>query len=102
MTINVEEKFIAVGIKTMDSKNRINLGEKVLKAISSKNKADAYKVFVGKDGDILLKPVVAVPSREAWIYDNPKVLKQIRDGLNEANEGKVEKVKDLGKFFKEL
>jgi hypothetical protein len=102
MTINVEEKFIAVGIKTVDSKNRINLGEKVLKAISSKSKADAYKVFVGKDGDILLKPVVVVPSREAWIYDNPKVLKQIRDGLSEASEGKVEKVKDLDKFFKEL
>ena len=52
MTINVEEKFVSVGIKTVDSKNRIGLGEKILKTIDSKGRVDAYKIFIGKEGDI--------------------------------------------------
>ena len=102
MIIKVDEKFLSVGIKTVDSKNRINLGEKTLKVIDSKGRADAYKIFIGKEGDILLRPVIAIPAKEAWIYDNPAVLKKIRKGLDEAGKGKAKKVNDLDKFFKEL
>ncbi|MBU4312261.1 MAG: hypothetical protein KJ706_06060 [Candidatus Omnitrophica bacterium] len=102
MTIKVDEKFVSVGIKTVDSKNRINLGEKILKVIDSKGKADAYKIFIGKEGDILLRPVVTIPANEAWIYEHPEVLKKIRKGLDEAGKGKTKKVSDLDKFFKEL
>jgi len=102
MTIKVAERFVSMGIKTVDSKNRINLGEKLLKVIDSKGRADAYKIFIGKEGDILLRPVVTIPAREAWIYDNPKILKKIRKGLDEAGKGKTKKVNDLDKFFKGL
>ncbi len=102
MTINVEEKFVSVGIKTVDSKNRIGLGEKILKTIDSKGRVDAYKIFIGKEGDILLRPVIAIPANEAWIHDNPEILKKIRKGLDEADKGKAKKVNDLDKFFKEL
>jgi hypothetical protein len=102
MNIKVEENFVSVGIKTVDSKNRINLGEKILKVIDSKGKADAYKVFIGKEGDILLRPVVTIPVREAWIYEHPEILEKIRKGLDEAGKGKTKKINDLDKFFKEL
>lgn len=98
----INEKFIATGIKSLDSKNRITLGEKTLKFVLSKTKVDAYTVFVGEEGDILLRPVVTIPSREAWIYRKPEVLKRIRKGLNEAEQGKVEKVKNLDSFLKKL
>lgn len=102
MDIKIDERFVSVGIKTVDSKNRINLGGKILKIIDSKGKAEAYRVFIGKEGDILLRPVVAVPAREAWIYEHPEILRKIRKGLDEAGNGKGKKVSDLDRFFKEL
>ena len=101
MTINIDEKFMAVGIKSVDVKHRINLGEKIMKLVSKK-KAEAYKVFIGQDGDILLRPVVTVPAKEAWIYENKEVMTKIRQGLVEAGEGKIEKVKDVEEFFEKL
>ena len=92
--------FQAVGIRTVDAKKRIGLGEKLLKFISKT--PEAYQVFIGKEGDILLRPVVTIPAREAWVYQNPKVLAQIRGGLSEAKQGKTQKVKKLDGFLKEL
>ena len=92
--------FQAIGIRTVDAKRRIGLGEKLLKSISKT--PEAYQVFIDKEGDILLRPVVTIPAREAWVYQNPKVLEQIRCGLSEAKQGKTQKVKDLGSFLKKL
>ncbi|MFH1903672.1 MAG: hypothetical protein ABIK20_06460 [Candidatus Omnitrophota bacterium] len=92
--------FQAIGIRTVDAKKRIGLGEKLLKFISKT--PEAYQVFIDKEGDILLRPVVTIPASEAWIYQNPKVLAQIRQGFAEAKQGKLEKVEDLDVFLKEL
>lgn len=97
--INISEKFKVIDVKAMDSKNRISLGEKIIKLLKN---VDAFKVFLGQDGDILLRPMVNIPMREAWIYKNQKVINQIRQGLAEAKEGKTEKVEDLDKFLKNL
>ncbi len=99
---NLNERFVSMGIKTVDSKNRMNLGGKVIEIVSKIANVDAFEIFIGVAGDILLRPVVNVPSREAWIYQNPKVLKQIRKGLAEAKAGKVEKVENLNDFFENL
>lgn len=98
----ISEKFTAVDIKPLDVKKRIHLGEKIHTIISRKTKLDGFKIFIGDEGDILLRPVVTIPSREAWIYKDPEVLRQIRQGLSEAKQGKIEKVKDLNKFLKNL
>lgn len=98
-TINISEKFKAIDVKTVDSKNRINLGEKILRFLT---KADSFKVFIGKEGDILLRPMVNIPSKEAWLFQNPKVLNQIRQGLIEAQQGKTQKIEDLDAFFESL
>jgi len=46
--------------------------------------------------------VTEVPVDEAWVYQNPKVIGQIRRGLSEAKQGKLEKAEDLDVFLKKL
>ena len=89
------QKFIPFDIRLIDSKNRITIGQKILKKVSGQNKVNQFQVFIGQDGDILLRPLTAIPSREAWIYEKPEVIKQIRQGLQEAKDGNVEKIENL-------
>ncbi|MCD6080866.1 MAG: hypothetical protein J7J54_05395 [Candidatus Omnitrophica bacterium] len=98
----LREAFILVEKKSIDSKNRLTLGRKILKLINAHTGAKEFQIFYGEDGDILLRPVVSIPSKEAWIYRNPKVIKAIREGLSEAKQGRLEKIKDLDKFLKDL
>lgn len=101
-TFEIREVFIPVDIRPLDSKHRITLGGRLQKLLMSKMKIDSYQVFVGKEGDILLRPAVSVPSNEAWIYRNPEVIGKIRRGLKEAVEGKIEKADDLEGFLSDL
>ena len=91
---NLNEKFISVGTKTVDSKSRLTLGRKILKLVATQGGVEEFQIFYGEDGDILLRPMVSILSKEAWIYRNPNILKAIREGLAEAKEGKIEKVKE--------
>ena len=43
-----------------------------------------------------------IPNRELWIHKNPKILKSIREGIQDIKEGHSTRVKDLDKFLKEL
>jgi len=103
-TITVNKEFLPVGMRWLDSKNRITLKERWYKFMArlNKNKIDGYKVFIDREGDILLRPTVSIPSNEAWIYQNPKVIAKIRQGLDEAASGKAEKVDDLDAFLNNL
>lgn len=98
----IREVFIPVDTRPLDSKHRITLGGRLQKLLASKMNIDSYQVFVGKEGDILLRPAVSVPSSEAWVYRNPKVIGKIRQGLKEASEGKIEKADDLESFLSDL
>jgi len=95
------QKFIPFDIRFIDSKNRITIGEKIIKKISGQNKVNQFQVFIGQDGDILLRPLTAIPSREAWIYEKPEFIKQIRQGLKEAKEGKTENIENSDKLLDE-
>ncbi len=100
--VEIKEKFMPVDIRPLDSKHRITLGGKFQRFMTSKMKIDSYQIFVGKSGDILLRPAVSIPSSEAWVYNNPEVIGKVRKGLQEAGEGKAEKVNDLEGFFNDL
>jgi len=100
--LEIKEKFIPVDTRPLDSKHRITLGGRLYKLFMSKMKIDSYRVFVGKQGDILLRPAVSIPSSEAWVYRNPQVIGKIRKGLEEAAEAKTEKVDDLEEFLGDL
>jgi hypothetical protein len=100
--IRIAEEFVPVDTKFIDSKNRITLGGKIMKFVGKHLKFDSYQVFLSTAGDILLRPSISIPSSEAWIYENPKVIRQIRKGLNEAKEGKIKEVDNLDEFLDKL
>lgn len=100
--LEIREEFIPVDTRSFDSKHRITLGGRLYRLLISKMKIDSYKVFIGKGGDILLRPEVSIPSSEAWVYQNPEVIGKIRKGIEEAGEGKIEKVDNLEKFLGNL
>lgn len=100
--IFVKEGFVPYEVRQLDSKNRITLGGKMIRAVKKRMKVDAYQVLVGEQGDILLRPSVSIPSSEAWIYRNPRVMGRIRKGLAEARQGKVVKAGDLDAFLEGL
>lgn len=100
--VEIRETFMPVDIRSLDSKCRITLGGRLQKLMMRKMKIDSYQIFVGKNGDILLRPAVSVPSNEAWLYRNPEATGKVRQGLREASEGKVEKVDDLESFLNDL
>jgi hypothetical protein len=95
------QEFIPFDIRFIDSKNRITISEKILKKISGRNRINQFQVLVGQEGDILLRPLTTIPSREAWIYEKPELIKQIRKGLQEAKEGKTETLDNLEKISDE-
>jgi hypothetical protein len=39
-------------------------------------------------GQLILDPVRAVPASEMWLYENPKALQSVKQGLREVAEGK--------------
>jgi len=103
-TVDIHEEFIPYQTKPLDSKHRITLGNRLTKLLGKRMNAEAYQyqIFVGKNGDILLRPSVSIPSNEAWVYQNPKVIGKLRKGLQEAREGKTERVNDVESFLEKL
>lgn len=69
--------------KIADSKGRVALGSRF-----------AHCTFIIDDSDvgkIILKPAVAIPAQEAWLYENQTALNLVRQGLAQAREGKFSK-----------
>ncbi len=99
----IREKFKSAGISSLDSKNRVTLGQKIMQEVPlNELEIDAFETMVGENGDILLRPLASIPSKELWVYRNPKVFKSIQKGIRDIKDGQVSKVKNLGKFLKEL
>ena len=99
----IKEKFKSIGVGTLDSKKRITLRNKVIKEPPLDNmKIDTFEILVGAEGDILLRPMANIPSKELWVHQNPKVLKSIQRGIQDIKKDRLTKVKNLDKFFKEL
>lgn len=96
------EKFVHLGNKGLDTKNRISLGGKIADLVFNQTGADNFQIFYGEDGDILLRPILAVPVKEVWLYQNPEAFGKIRQGLIEAKAGKSKKVTKLPNFLKKL
>ena len=101
-TVDIHEEFIPYQTKPLDSKYRITLGNRLTRLLGRRMNVEAYQIFVGRNGDILLRPSVSIPSNEAWVYQNPEVIGKLRKGLQEAGEGKAERVADLESFLGKL
>ncbi len=85
-----KQNFTPVTQVRPDSKGRITLS-KLTEGISS------FNVSKDEDGRILLEPMVEIPAREKWLFENPEALASIRRGLADAKAGRV---KSLGSFAK--
>jgi hypothetical protein len=101
-TIAINEEFYPYSVKSLDSKHRITLGGKLLKITSEKANAEAYQIFIGESGDILLRPTVSIPLNESWIYKNPEVINDLRKGFQDAKNNKTEKINDITAFLDDL
>ncbi len=67
--------------KSADSKGRVTLGGHFA------NRAVIVEQR-GKD-EVVIRLARVIPEREAWLYENPKALAQVRRGLAEARAGNV-------------
>lgn len=73
-----------------DSKGRITLG-KLAEGVSS------FLVSEQPGGVFLLEPMVEIPAREKWLFENKRALESVRTGLAQSAK---EKVRSRGSFAK--
>ena len=74
-------------LRRPDSQGRIIIG----KGYTDK----LFSVEPQTNGDIVLRPVVAIHEREAWLFANPEALASVKRGLEQSAAGQVV---DLGSF----
>ena len=62
---------------SVDSRKRISLS-KLLPDLP----VSSVRAYLD-DGKIILEPMVEIPAREAWLYQNEKAIESVRTGLSE-------------------
>lgn len=67
-------------------------GRLTLSAIAG---AKSYRVMINDAGQILLDPVLDIPEREAWLWQNPEALASVQQGIEQSAIGQTEA---LGSF----
>ena len=98
MAIKLEE-FEAIGETTADSKERVTLARalKQLRIRFGDRRIRFSVLFNESTGVIILAPATTVPLREAWLYENPKALKMVLKGIEQAGRGELVKRKSFAK-----
>jgi len=79
--------FIGQELRTPDAQGRITIG----KEFADKT----YAVERKSDGDIILRPVMVIHEREAWLFKNQAALESVKRGMEQAAAGDIH---DLGSF----
>src|SRR5436309_12698383 len=69
--------------KIADSKGRIALGRKFAGQMVIVDDADPNRIIV--------TPAVAVPAKEAWLFKNDQAMALLRQGLDDARNGRLSK-----------
>lgn len=89
-----KSKFIPVTQVRPDSKGRVTLSQ-LTKGVSS------FNVSKDADGRLLLEPMVEIPAREKWLFDNKDVLKSVHRGLADSKAGRTKSRGDFAQFVDE-
>jgi len=72
---------------TLDSRKRITLS----RLIADEEHISSFIAY--REGErIVLEPMIEIPAGEAWIYEDPKLLAEVKKGLSE------DATFDLGSF----
>ena len=77
-----------------DSKGRVALG-KLAKGVSS------FQVVEQPGGAVLLEPMVEIPAREKWLFENKAALQSVKRGLSQSAKGETRSRGSFGKFASE-
>ncbi|MBY0385047.1 hypothetical protein K2X05_07800 [bacterium] len=89
-----KEQFTPITQLRPDSKGRVTLS-KLADGISS------FNVSTDKEGRILLEPMVEIPAREKWLFENPEALASVRRGLTDAKAGRTRSLGSFSKYLEE-
>lgn len=76
-TIRVEDDFLKINTKSLDSRHRITLGKNF-------PNSKRVKIYKNKDGVILLVPLVEIPESELWLYNNKEAFNSLKKGIKQA------------------
>jgi hypothetical protein len=61
-------------------------------------KGKRYRVMVNDAGQILLDPVVAIPERELWLWQNPEAIASVQQGIQQAEAGDLHELESFAQF----
>ena len=86
-------KFIPVTQVRPDAKGRVTLS-KLAEGVSS------FNVSKDKDGRLLLEPMVEIPAKEKWLFENKEALSSVHRGLLDAKHGRVQSLGSFAKYAK--
>ena len=83
--------FRRVSEVRVDAQGRIPLGKtQLIKRVQQPNgDVMCYRVYQNSFGQIILDPQVIVPAHEVWLLKNPKALKMVVEGWEDAKKGKM-------------
>jgi hypothetical protein len=80
--LQVNDSFKEIGTRSIDERNRLTIGE-ILKG------SKRIRLYQNDSGEILLQPIAEIPASELWLFQNPKAINEVREGLRDASQGKV-------------
>ena len=83
--IRIDDSFSEINTKSIDSRHRISLGKEILNT-------KRVKIYKNNRGEILLIPLTEVPEAELWLYNNNEAFNNLRNGITQAENGKISKL----------
>lgn len=90
---NMNDHFSPVGEVSVDDRTRLALGK------AGVRKDDRYAVAVSDDGEILLTPLVSIPKRELFLWENPEVRESLARGFEQIARGETVILEDLSSYL---
>ncbi len=83
-----DAEFEAVTEARVDAKHRVGLGKMLGGQVTS------FRVYRNAHGQIILDPMVSVPAHEAWLFKNPRAVRLVEKGLDDARQGRLVNAKE--------
>lgn len=77
-----------------DTKGRISLG-KLAYGVSG------FAINADDPHHIVLTPLVEIPAREKWLFENPDALNRVQEGLKQASKGKLTSLGSFAQYLDE-
>ena len=81
-TLKIDDEFEEVATHTVDDRSRITLGA-LLKDVRR------VRVYKNARGELLLQPVMEIPASEVWLFQNREALEAVKQGLDDAAQGRT-------------